>query len=124
MNLLLYGETSCFALLFIGATHPSRFGSFKHFFHGFSGDCYLIAIVSIMLGLSVSRILRYASAITKNFVMALHCPVEVVCAHFYNGTVLTGFSFVSALLIGIATCTYYLAPAQKPPSEPIRELPK
>merc|ERR1719191_1597790 len=93
---------------------PHRLASTTNFFQGFHAGGWVLVSVQIFIGLSVSRILRYASVITKNYVMALHVPIEVVCAHFLIGSRLTVFTFISAMLIGISTCIYYTAGVQGP----------
>lgn len=120
MNLILYFETSVVLCVLILGISWHRGAPLSHMFKGFEGDCWVIAGVSICLGLSVSRILKYSSAMAKNFVMAVHCPLEVFCAHRIIGTEFTGYTTLSALLIGVATYQYYVAPSEKKPSS---ELP-
>lgn len=112
-NLVLYSETAICCLILIAVVHPERLHSRANFFDGFTHLAFATAGLSVCIGLCVSRMLKYASTITKNFAMALHCPIEVVFAHYVVGSPLTVFTLVSAILIGIATCTYYLAPAEK-----------
>merc|ERR1719387_3180218 len=111
-NLILYSETCVFCLCLVAILDIRRLASPLVFFEGFGYDCWAIAAIS--MGLCVSRILKYASAITKNFAMALHCPLEVVAAHYFVGSSLTVFTLASAVLIGMATCTYYAPPLYAP----------
>lgn len=119
-NMILYSETTICCLILIAVVHPERLHSSANFFAGFTHMTFATAAISVCLGLCVSRILKYASTLTKNFAMALHCPVEVVVAHYVVGSPLTIFTLASAILIGVATCIYYLAPAEK---EPVFKLP-
>jgi probable UDP-sugar transporter A4 len=113
-NAVLYSLTSIFCLLLLFFVWPHRLASTRNFFEGFHTECWILVGVQVFIGLSVSRILKYASVITKNYVMALHVPIEVVCAHFLIGSSLTVFTFISAMLIGISTCVYYTAGLQTP----------
>lgn len=110
-NAILYTETCICCLVVVAVLDHTRLTSPAKFLQGFATDCWFIASVSILIGLSVSRILKYSSAITKNFVMALHCPVEVFAAHYIVATPLTVFTFASTVLIGSATFMYYISPA-------------
>jgi len=111
-NAILYSLTSIFCLILIFFHCHHRITSVHHFFEGFHTECWILIGVQVFIGLSVSRILKYASVITKNYVMALHVPIEVVCAHFLIGSQLTIFTFISAVLIGLSTCIYYTAGVQ------------
>lgn len=113
-NAILYSLTSFFCVILIAFWCPHHLTSVKNFFEGFHTECWILIGVQVFIGLSVSRILKYASVITKNYVMALHVPIEVVCAHFLIGSSLTIFTFISAMLIGISTCLYYTAGLQGP----------
>jgi len=113
-NAVLYSLTSIFCLILITFHCHHRLLSVHNFFEGFHTVTWILVGVQVFIGLSVSRILRYASVITKNYVMALHVPIEVVCAHFLIGSQLTIFTFISAMLIGISTCIYYTAGIQGP----------
>jgi len=118
-NAILYSLTCCFCVILMVFHCPDRLASRKAFFTGFHMECWILVGVQIFIGLSVSRILKYASVITKNYVMALHVPIEVVCAHFLIGSGLTIFTFISAMLIGISTCIYYTAGIQGPSEKEI-----
>jgi len=106
-NSVLYVETSLFLIGLIYVMHPERLLSPAHFFVGFQADCLTLLAIQIFIGLTVSRILKYTSVITKNYVMALHVPIEVVLAHRFVGSHLSPTTMVSAFLIGISTCVYY-----------------
>lgn len=112
-NAILYTETSICCVLLLLFVHTKRLTSFSHFFEGFHGDCWILISVQIFIGLSVSRILKYASIITKNYVMALHVPIEVVLAHYILGTHLGIFTLCSTVMIGLSTVLYYTAGAQQ-----------
>lgn len=116
-NAMLYTETSICCVILIAFVHTHRLTSLGHFFEGFHGDCWVLIGVQVFIGLSVSRILKYASIITKNYVMALHVPIEVVLAHYFLGTHLGVFTLLSTLLIGFSTCLYYTAGLSQPAPE-------
>lgn len=111
-NAILYSLTSFFCICLIAVHCPHRLLSSSSFFQGFHAGGWILVGVQVFIGLSVSRILKYASVITKNYVMALHVPIEVVVAHFLIGSSLTVFTFISAMCIGISTCVYYTAGVQ------------
>lgn len=113
-NAILYTLTSVFCVILIAFHCPHRLHSVHSFFEGFQTATFILIGVQVFIGLSVSRILKYASVITKNYVMALHVPIEVVIAHYLIGSHLTIFTFISAVLIGISTCIYYTAGLQEP----------
>lgn len=123
-NAILYSLTSMFCVILMIFHCPHRLTSTTNFFDGFHAATYVLVGVQIFIGLSVSRILKYASVITKNYVMALHVPIEVVCAHFLIGSRLTVFTFISAMLIGISTCIYYTAGTQVPTEKEIEKAAK
>lgn len=116
-NTILYTETSFCCIILLAFAHTKRLSSIEHFFEGFSLQCWMLIVVQVFIGLSVSRILKYASVITKNYVMALHVPIEVVLAHYIIGTYLGHFTIVSTIFICVSTWLYYSAPPMLTPAE-------
>lgn len=108
-NAILYSETSLFCVILLFCIHREKLMSWGNFFAGFGTDCWALVGVQIFIGLTVSRILKYTSIITKNYVTALHVPVEVIAAHYVIGTHLGLSTVASTLLIGASTCLYYTA---------------
>jgi len=116
-NSILYSETCISCLLIIAFLHPAKLVSPFAFFHGFHGDCWVIAGLSIFIGLSVSRILKYAGVMTKTFATAIHCPIEMIAAHYVIDLKITSFTVVSALIIGVAIGMYSTAPKYDAPAK-------
>jgi len=109
-NSILYFETCLACLVIIAIIHPSKLSSPYAFFQGFHGDCWIIAGVSIFIGLCVSWILKFANLITKTFAVAIHCPIEMVLAHYFIDVQITAFTVISALIIGVSIGVYSTAP--------------
>lgn len=116
-NAVLYIETSLCCVIIILYVDASRLASPYHFFEGFHGDCWALAGLSMFIGLCVSWILKYASLIVKTFAVAIHCPIEIVAAHWIINTPLSAFTVVSGLLIGVSTFTYATAPKYDVPDK-------
>lgn len=111
-NSILYCETCLATLAVIAIIDPVLLSSPFAFLAGFHGDCWIIAGLLIFIGLSVSWILKFASVITKTFAVAIHCPIEMVLAHYIIDVQLTAFTIISALIIGVAIGVYSTAPKQ------------
>ena len=91
-NAVLYVETmlGCAVLLVFAPSSMSESSSGSSSWSALDFDCCLIVCLSAMLGLIVSRILKYSTSITKSYAAAAHCPIEVITAHFAVQSPLTG----------------------------------
>jgi drug/metabolite transporter (DMT)-like permease len=124
-NAIMYFFGAGFALLTILAVHPSRLQSKAAFFDGFEPSCWRIVILQSLVGLSASRILKHANAVTKGVITALRGPALMVMSAMMLRSLpswqgFTVWDLASALVICPATMLYLLSSSSssKPASEP------
>lgn len=111
-NLYLYTWTTLCTTAFLFATEDPAFIKPANFFAGFGFRVWMIVLVTIFLGISVSLILKHRDLIVKLFAQAIHSPVEVVAAHFFLGTPLNWLIGIATGLIAVSTWLFY-RPVQK-----------
>lgn len=107
-NFWLYSFTTSFTALYLIMTEGPSIYAPQNFFRGYTVPVVAIILVSIVLGLAVSLILKHCNVIIKLYAQAIHSPLEVVTAHVVLGTELTIMILVASLLIGASTVLYYL----------------
>lgn len=111
-NLYLYTWTTlCTASYLVATEEPSVLRP-SNYFAGFDFRVWMIVLVTVFLGISVSLILKHRDIIVKLFAQAVHSPVEVVAAHFVLGTPLNWLIGIATSLIAISTYLFY-RPVQK-----------
>lgn len=111
-NIVLYCETICLLTLFqIGKTFFLTW-DVGELGHGINLVALSIIVVKSSLGIVVSRLLYYGSAMMKQFACALHIPIEVVVAHLTLGSSCGLSTFTGALLVGFSTFVYFFRPPQ------------
>lgn len=122
-NIYFYSWGSFFTIVFLLITKGPSIFTPDEFFRGFSDMVFLIIILSITLGLSVSLILKHCNVIIKLYGQSVHSPLEVITAHLVLGTELTAMIIVASLLIAVSTVMYKMGSTNAAPAKPESEKP-
>mmetsp|Transcript_70753 Transcript_70753/g.223514 ORF Transcript_70753/g.223514 Transcript_70753/m.223514 type:complete len:112 (+) Transcript_70753:683-1018(+) len=90
------------------------------YFNRFSLQCIQVAILLMLTGLAVSRILKYVDAVTKTIVAALRGPGVIFFGAWVFHTTLRASEVVATLVVCLA-CYIYLreGPLVKPKDEAV-----
>jgi drug/metabolite transporter (DMT)-like permease len=107
-NSVLYAFCSFAALLYLATQNPAKLTSLSGFFEGMGQSALVIVCVQGITGLMVSRILKYADAVTKTIAGALRGPILVFIAPVAGlHSRLDVPTIISAFIVSAASC-YFL----------------
>lgn len=114
-NIVLYIACIVCDAAFIGFTDPSKLRSSGRFFEGFSNYTFAVVGLQALLGLTVSRLLKYTDSVMKTVAGCLTGPLTVVLAPHFVSSPKEASTLVSALLVSLG-CFAYLSqgPMQTP----------
>jgi drug/metabolite transporter (DMT)-like permease len=111
-NLYLYTFSTIFTAAYLVASEDVEIFKPENFFRGFSPIVVIIIVTTVMLGISVSLVLKHRDLVVKLYAQAIHSPIEVVCAHFVLNTELTPLIGLASALIAVSTYMYYRPESQ------------
>merc|ERR1719161_959798 len=108
-NAVLYSFCSFFALLYIVVLHPERMTSLDSFFENFDKLAWLLVAVQLCIGLLVSRILKYADAVSKAVGSCLRGPIVVFLAPLVGlHSRLDLLTAISAIIVATGACSFLM----------------
>jgi len=108
-NTFLYAAGVVCAALVVLVTDTQRFLSPTTFFNGFTQRTLFTVMVQVVAGLLVSRILKYADAVTKTVASCLRGPLVVLISPLFVTSPQDIFTIVSALVVATGCFTYMSA---------------
>jgi hypothetical protein len=106
-NCILYTMCISFSLILLALADPARlFGGPSAFFTGFTASTMMMVGLQALAGLLVSRLLKYADAVTKSVATCLRGPMLVLVSPVFVHSPLDAGTVASSLTVAMGCCLY------------------
>jgi len=106
-NAILYAMCMTFSLFLLAVTDaPRLFGGPSAFFSGFTASTMIMVGLQALAGLLVSRLLKYADAVTKSVATCLRGPALVFISPAFVHSPLDAGTVASSVTVALGCCIY------------------